>query len=97
MLTTFWDSVEEGVLNDDPLLMLLLDCSKGYNLMSRTWVIRVLEKARLPAGLIALVDKMMRNISVLLMNGIEQEPVTLLSGLTQGCPASCFLFIIAVG
>ena len=46
MLRTFWDNVESQSAKEDPLLMLLLDCSKGYNLMSRGWVLRVLAKAR---------------------------------------------------
>ena len=96
MLRVFWDSVDTGASHEDPLLMLLLDCSKGYNRMSRQWVRKVLEKAGLPRGLIKLVDNLMVSISVLMINGEEHAPLELLTGLTQGCPASCFLFIIAV-
>ena len=45
MLKTFWDAVEEGDRDGNPLLALLLDCSKGYNFMSREWITRVLVQA----------------------------------------------------
>ena len=96
MLRVFWDNVEHRDHTDNPLLMLLLDCSKGYNLMSRDWVVRVLEKAGLPGCLVTLVANMMVSVAILLLNGTEHDPLELLSGLTQGCPASCFLYIIAV-
>ncbi len=76
--------------------MLLLDCTKGYNLLSREWVIRVLRQARLPVALINVVTKLMVNDSVLMINGKEWASFLTKAGLTQGCPASCFLYIIAV-
>ena len=38
----------------------------------------------------------MLNDSVLIINGAEQGSFETLAGLTQGCPASCFLYIIAI-
>ena len=90
MLRTFWDSVDESSDGGDPLLMLLLDCTKGYNLLSRECVIRVLEAAQLPSDIIGLIRNMMVNDSMLVLNGVECGSVETLAGLTQGCPASCF-------
>ena len=33
---------------------------------------------------------------VLILDGVELAPLVLASGLTQGCPASCMLYIIGV-
>ena len=96
MLRTFWDNVESRSAKEDPLLMLLLDCSKGYNLMSRGWVLRVLAKARLPSVLVKMIEHLMVNNSILMLNGVEHNPLELFAGLTQGCPLSCFLYIIAI-
>ncbi len=93
MLRMFWEAVEERGRDDDPLMMLLLDCTKGYNLLSREWVVRVLSQAQLPSVLIAAVEKMMVNDSVLLINGLEQGSFRTNSGLIQGCPLSCFFFV----
>ena len=96
MLRTFWDVAGTAENTESPLLMLLLDCTKGYNLLSREWIVRVLEKARLPGGLVRLVRKLVVNDSILVINGVEQGSIISLAGLTQGCPASCFLYVIAV-
>ncbi len=64
--------------------------------MSREWIVRVLRKARLPDKLVRMLEKLMVNDSILILNGSEQGSFASLAGLTQGCPVSCFLYIIAI-
>ena len=61
MLRTFWDAAEvaQQVTPDllpVPLLLLLLDCSKGYNNMDHGWIRRCLEKANTPPPILNIVE-----------------------------------------
>ena len=92
----FWSANGEAVDGDDPFITLALDCSKGYNCMDHYWTQRCLEKACLPQEVINVVNASLINMPVLLLGGYEHDPLELVSGLTQGCPASCVLYVIAV-
>ncbi len=65
------------------LLMLLLDCSKGYNFLSWSWVERCLETAQLPIALRQLVTAMLRCEARLVINGQEYGGLNFTS--TQAC------------
>ena len=77
---------------------LLFDCTKGYNLMSWKWIRRVLESAQCPAELMhAVMHSVKGNSSViLLLHQFTCAPATRASGLDQGCPPSCVLYVICV-
>ena len=92
----FWAAHEEAVQGDDPYLLLALVCSKGYNRMDHSWLQRCLRAASTPPEILALVECLLVNMPVLILDGVEFAPLHLASGLTQGCPASCMLYIIGV-
>ena len=76
-------------------MLLALDCSKGYNRGDHRWIQRCLRAASTPPEILALVECLSEyegdhNASV------EFAPLHLASGLTQGCPSSCMLYIIGV-
>jgi len=101
LLRDFWAGVDEADTSEGSQLrnlgfVLALDCTKGYNLMDHGWLRAALERAQLPGPLRAVIDAMLINHSILCLNGIESEPVELVSGLTQGCPLSCILYVIGV-
>ena len=77
VLRLFWDNVDPRGSDGDPLLILLLDCSKGSNLMGREWIARVLRRAILPTCLV-LATHVMVNVSVLVLNCVEHWAVELL-------------------
>ena len=90
-----WEGEAEN-REDIPLLLLLLDCSKGYNRMLRQWIIRCLKRAKTPPKIIRLVKRLMINIPILFLNGSEYGTAETDSGLSQGCIAACLLYIIGV-
>ena len=92
----FMEAKDEAVEGDDPFLLLALDCSKGYNNMDHGWLFRCLEKANVPEAIVNVVKALLVNMPILVLDGIEYGMLQLASGLTQGCPASCMLYIIAV-
>jgi len=77
-------------------LLLLLDCSKGYNMMQWSWIKRVCTAAGLPAGITKLILAMLEGEVALLLRGREAGHAEYHSGLAQGCPLSCFIFILCV-
>jgi len=80
-----------------PLLLLLLDCSKGYNAMSWEWLERCMATAAMPTEIRNVVHYFLHtNEAVLTIQGHEFEPLRYVSGLPQGCPLSCFLYILGV-
>ena len=89
ILNSFWDAVDDAEAKAalEPYYMLCLDCSKGYNNLDQTWLLRCLDKAELPRPLRKLVRALLVIASVLLLNGVEYEPLEFVTGLTQGCPA----------
>ena len=92
----FWAAHEEAAEGDDSYLLLALDCSKGYNRMDHNWLQRCLRQASTPSEILAIVESLLLNMPVLILDGVEFAPLVLASGLTQGCPASCMLYIIGV-
>ena len=92
----FWVAHEEAAEGDDPYLLLALDCRKGYNRMDHSWLQRCLREASTPPEILAIVESLLINLPVLILDGVELAPLHLASGLTQGCPASCMLYIIGV-
>ena len=49
-----------------PLIMLLLDCSKGYNRMKRDWIVECLEKAGAPKEIIRITEALLVNLPIYL-------------------------------
>ena len=92
----FWAAHEDAAEGDDPYLLLALNCSKGYNRMDHSWLQRCLRAASTPSEILAIVESLLINMPVLILDGVEFSPLHLASGLTQGCPASCMLYIIGV-
>ena len=92
----FWAAHEQAAEGDDPYLLLALDCSKGYNRTDHSWLQRCLRAASTPPGILAIVESLLINMPVLILDGVEFAPLHLASGLTQGCHASCMLYIIGV-
>ena len=83
-------------LLDELLLILSLDCSKAYNRVGWSWVKRCLAASRLPASLQRLILAFLPGTVHLVFRGIETDGVSFLSGLAQGCPLSCFIFLLIV-
>ena len=64
--------------------------------MDHSWLQRCLRKASTPPEILAIVESLLISMPVLILDGVEFAPLELASGLTQGCPASCMLYIIGV-
>ena len=77
---------------------LLLDCTKGYNYLSWSWLTRVLTSAGLPTPLLRAVQRLVQdgNSVILLFRNHTCAPLSFNSGLAQGCPLSCVLYVLAV-
>ena len=80
----------------DTALLLMLDCTKGFNLLDRAWVRRCLRAAKVPLPLQNAIDAMMEGEAVLVLDGKEAGAAQLATGLPQGCPLSCFIYILCV-
>ena len=96
--TAFRDMMAEAdegnIALSDLGMLLLLDCTKGYNLLDREWIRRCLEAAKLPSGLRQLIETMLESEAVLMLDRREMGAVKFELGIPQGCPLSCFLYII---
>ena len=92
------EAYHKAVDQDSLRFWLLLDCSKGYNLLSWNWLKRVLMRARLPDGLLIAIENMVRHGSAVILKFLTHtcRPLCLRSGLAQGCPLSCVLYVLAV-
>ena len=95
-MSHFLAAHEEGAEGDDPYLLLALDCSKGYNRMDHSWLQRCVRAASTPREILAIVKSILINMPVLILEGVEFAPLHFASGLTQGCLASCMLYISGV-
>ena len=91
-----WTAHEEVAEGDDHYLLLALDCSKGHNRMDHSWLQRCLRATAAPPEIVAIVGSLVIKLPVLILDGVGFAPLQLASGLTQGCPASCMLYIIGV-
>ncbi len=97
MHTTFGDWLQQHFDSDRAIMMLvLLDCSKGFNFLSWTWIERCLTKAHLPEPLRRMIMAMLQCEARLVLNGHEFGGLRFVAGLPQGCPLSCFVFILCV-
>ena len=77
-------------------LLLLADCSKGFNNSDPKWLNACLEAAKTPTKIKNVVDAFSLNEPISSLDGIEFDLVQLISGLCQGGPASGILFEISV-
>ena len=77
---------------------LLLDCTKGYNYLSWGWLTRVLTRAGLPQPLMRAVQRLVQhgNSVILVFRTHTCARLAFNSGLAQGCPLSCVLYVLAV-
>ena len=76
-------------------LLLLLDCAKGFYLLSHAWITRVLQRAGLLDVLLLSISRLVFNqIAYLIFSGIVFDSVIFKSGLRQRGPLSGLLFII---
>jgi hypothetical protein len=74
-------------------LLLLLDCSKGFNRLSHSWLKRLLHKARAPANLVlSIVRLVFTQIAYLLFTGFVFDRVGFACGLSA---LSGFFFVLA--
>ena len=80
----------------DLLVLLSLDCSKAYNRVGWSWLRRCLTASRLPASLQRLLLAFLPGTVHLVFRGSETAAVSFLSGLAQGCPLSCFLYLLVI-
>ena len=79
----------------------MADCSKGldylgFNNSDPKWRNECLEAAKTPSAILNAIDAFSLNEPILSLDGIEFDPVQLISGLYQGGPASGILFEISV-
>ncbi len=77
---------------------MLMDCTKGYNYLSWTWLWRILSRAGLPADVMLAVQRLVQHGSavILIFRTHTCAPLALNSGLAQGCPLNCVLYVLAV-
>ena len=77
---------------------LLLDCAKGYNYLSWQWLERVLDKAGLCDGLRMALRRMVQDNNAVILVFLSHTCAAqrLHSGLAQGDPLSCILYVLAV-
>ena len=94
MHTVFREWAARSGSGDQVLLLLLLDCSKGCNFLSWSWIRRCLRRARLPQQLCTMIESMIEGEVRLVIQEFERGGMRFLAGLHQVCPLSCFLFFI---
>lgn len=90
----YYAAVDKSILR----YWLLLDCTKGYNYLSWGWLSRVLTKAGLHPELLCAIRRLVEHHSavILVFRSHTCAPLHLHSGLAQGCPLSCVLYVLAV-
>ena len=81
---------------EELVLLLTLDCSKAYNNVGWKLLRRCLAASRLPEPLQRAVLAFLPGIVFLVFRGVATEGIQFLSGLAQGCPLSCYLFLLIV-
>ena len=93
----FSNTFEESISSDELLATLSLDCSKGFNRMSHSWVQRVLRAAGCPEFMVAAVMRMISpSVAILVHNQRRMSRMNFLCGLRQGGPLSALLYVLAV-
>ena len=65
-------------------------------MLAWSWIRRCLEQAGLPANLASLIMYLIKGEVRLILYGHEYGGAIYQAGLPQGCPLSCFLFVICI-
>ena len=93
----FSDLFEQSIDRGDFLATLSLDCSKGFNRMSHSWVERVLRAAGCPDAIVSAIMRLVSPaVAFLVHNQRRMSRLDFLCGLRQGGPLSALLYVIAV-
>ncbi len=93
----FNDVFEQAASTRDFLATLSLDCSKGFNRMSHSWIQRVLRAAGCPETMVAAIMRMVcPMVAYLVHNQRRMSRLEFMCGLRQGGPLSAMLYILAV-
>ena len=83
--------------NTLPAVLALFDFIAAFPLVFHSWIMLVLELRGFPEGLIDFVKSLYaRNYTTMRHGGFEYFLYWIFSGVHQGCPASAFLFDVAV-
>lgn len=91
------DSIGYCKERKNKLCILNLDLEKAYDRVVHKYMFAVLEKMGFPKGFVKWIRVMYTNIeSRILINGMLSRPVTIQSGVRQGCPLSPLLFICSI-
>ena len=80
-----------------PGLLLLHDGEKAYDTVQWDWLQEVLESMGFPPSFRQIVQLMVTDLtSCVKVNGVLSDPFDMWNGVKQGCPASPYLYILAV-
>tara|TARA_B110001452_G_scaffold215321_1_gene186476 strand:- start:10 stop:834 length:825 start_codon:yes stop_codon:yes gene_type:complete len=80
-----------------PGLMMLVDGEKAYDLVQHDWLREVMGEMGFPAEFIDLALLMYAApSSSMKVNGWVSEPFTAKNAVRQGCPCSCYLYILSL-
>ena len=91
------EEFQSAVTKRNLQLLLLLDCTKGFNLASHSWTRRVFEKSGLPCRLRRSIYRLVeRQLATLLFGGLTFAAVLWLCGYRQDGPLSGIIYIIVV-
>ena len=78
-------------------LIILMDCTKGFNYISHNWARRVWAALRLPAGLARCIVRLLETQhAILIYAGLVFDSVRWQSGFRQGGPFSSWIFVLVV-
>jgi exonuclease III len=81
----------------DGFWLLFLDGEKAYDRVSHTWLWRALDYIAVPPKLITCLQNLYRGAKVNLWNrGFVSDDIPVRSGVRQGDPLSCILYVIAI-
>ena len=94
-LVSMHDAHQRAISKDQLSFLMCLDCSKGYNMVSHTWLHRVLRASGLPAAMVLCITRIVfTQIAFLVFAGTVHEAVSFLAGFRQGGPLSGYLFVL---
>ena len=93
----FNNAFDQAVTADELLCVLSLDCSKGFNRMSHSWIRRVLVAAGCPDCMVnAVMNMVSPMVAILVYNQKRVSRLTFDCGLRQGGPLSALLYVLCV-
>ncbi|CAI5947286.1 unnamed protein product [Closterium sp. NIES-65] len=91
------DVIDAARNGNEDWYMLLVDFKKAFDLVSRNFILEVMEKMGFPARYVGWVRGLHMNTRTnLLINGWLGDAVEVVSGVRQGCPLASYLFLCAV-